>query len=217
MIGTPGGSAERPALFFRTPAEFRRWLLANHETATELWMGLHKKHVADGGLTWKQAVPEALCFGWIESVAQRTDADSVRQRWTPRKAGSTWSNVNTELVGRLTAEGRMKPTGLAAFERRRADRQGIYSHEFTGQVAFTPAHEALLRANPTAAAWYDAAPASYRKVVTRWVATAKRESTRDSRMAELVDDCASGRLIKTQRYGEQPSWVARNRVALGID
>ncbi len=217
MIGTPGGSAERPALFFRSPAEFRRWLLANHQTATELWMGLNRKHVADSGLTWKEAVPEALCFGWIDSVAQRIDADSVRQRWTPRKAGSTWSNVNVALVGSLMAEGRMMPAGIAAFERRRADRQGIYTHEFTGQAVFSPAHEAMLRANRTAAAWFDAAPASYRKLVTRWVATAKRDATRDSRMAELVDDCANGRLIKTQRYGEQPSWVARNRATLGLD
>ena len=70
-IGTPGGSDERPATFFADAAEFRAWLEAHHETATELWMGLRKKHVADRGLTWDDAVPEALCFGWIDSVAQR--------------------------------------------------------------------------------------------------------------------------------------------------
>ena len=78
-IGTPGGTPERPALFFSGPEEFRAWLEANHETATELWMGLYRKNVPDRGLTWEQAVPEALCFGWIDSVSQRID-DEARRR-----------------------------------------------------------------------------------------------------------------------------------------
>ena len=120
--GTPGGTAERPALFFADAAEFRAWLAANHASAPDLWMGLYKKHVPDRGLTWADAVPEALCFGWIDSQVQRIDADAVRQRWTPRRPGSIWSAVNVALVERLTAEGRMHPAGLAAFARRNADR-----------------------------------------------------------------------------------------------
>ena len=129
MTGTPGGTPERPAIFFSGPEEFREWLEANHATAPELWMGLHKRHVADRGLTWDEAVPEALCFGWIDSVAQRIDDDTRRQRWTPRRPGSNWSNINIAHVERLTAEGRMDPAGLAAFERRSAERSGIYSFE----------------------------------------------------------------------------------------
>ena len=87
-------------------------------------MGLYKKHVPDHGLTWAQAVPEALCFGWIDSVAQRIDDDARRQRWTPRKATSIWSSVNIALVEQLTAAGRMHDAGIAAFERRREDRIG---------------------------------------------------------------------------------------------
>jgi uncharacterized protein YdeI (YjbR/CyaY-like superfamily) len=129
VIGTQGGTPERPATFFSGPEEFRAWLAVNHETAPELWMGLSKKHVADRGLTWEQAVPEALCFGWIDSVVQRIDADAVRQRWTPRRPGSVWSKVNVALVERLSAEGRMRPAGLAAYARRRTDRTGVYSQE----------------------------------------------------------------------------------------
>ena len=88
-------------------------------------MGLYKKHVPDRGLTWEQAVPEALCFGWIDSVSQRIDDDARRQRWTPRKASSNWSTVNIALVEQLTAEGRMRPAGIAAFERRGEDRSGV--------------------------------------------------------------------------------------------
>ncbi|HBY22621.1 MAG TPA: hypothetical protein DEG88_04800, partial [Propionibacteriaceae bacterium] len=86
----PAGQPERPATFFESPAEFRDWLAANHETAPELWMGLRKKHVEPRGLTWAEAVPEALCYGWIDSVVQSLGADAVRQRWTPRRNGSTW-------------------------------------------------------------------------------------------------------------------------------
>ncbi len=125
--GTPGGSDERPAVFFRDAGEFRAWLEANHETSTELWMGLTAKHVEPRGLTWAQAVPEALCFGWIDSLSQRIDDDARRQRWTPRKATSNWSAVNVAHVERLQAKGRMHPAGLAAYEARRDDRTAIYS------------------------------------------------------------------------------------------
>ncbi|HET7279014.1 MAG TPA: YdeI/OmpD-associated family protein [Dermatophilaceae bacterium] len=216
-IGTPGGTPERPALFFSGPAEFRRWLEAHHATATELWMGLYKKHVTEGrGLEWAQAVEEALCFGWIDSQAQRLDDDAVRQRWTPRKPGSSWSNINVEAVERLTAQGRMTPAGLAAYERRRADRMGIYAYEQDGELVLAPEYDAELAANPGAAAFFSRATPSYRKICVNWVMSAKQEATRRKRLAQLIDDSAHGRLIPTQRYGTAPAWVARLRQELGI-
>ena len=113
-IGTPGGTPEKPATFFTGPDEFRAWLDANHATAPELWMGLHLAHVADRGLTWADAVPEALAYGWIDSRSERIDDDSRRQRWTPRRPGSTWSKINVATVERLTAEGRMRPSAAAS-------------------------------------------------------------------------------------------------------
>ncbi|UUZ60832.1 YdeI/OmpD-associated family protein [Nocardioides sp. B-3] len=98
-------------------------------------MGLKKKHVPDRGLTWHDAVPEALCFGWIDSVAQRIDEDAVRQRWTPRKASSIWSAVNIAHVERLVAEGRMRPAGPAAYEKRTPERSGIYAYEAGGLLS----------------------------------------------------------------------------------
>ncbi|RTL09239.1 MAG: hypothetical protein EKK62_03285, partial [Acidimicrobiia bacterium] len=121
-IGRPGGSAERPAVFFSGPAEFRAWLEANHDTADELWMGLNRRHVEDRGLTWEDAVPEALAYGWIDSKAERIDDDRRRQRWTPRRTGSNWSVINIAIAEDLIAQGRMMPSGLAAFEARREDR-----------------------------------------------------------------------------------------------
>ena len=209
-----GGSAERPAIFFDDAEDFRAWLETHHESATELWMGLHKKHVEPRGLQWAEAVREALCFGWIDSVAQRIDDDAVRQRWTPRKPGSNWSTVNINAVAELTAAGRMRPAGLAAFARRREDRSGVYAYE-NRDLVWSDDYEALLRADPRASAFWDGATASYRKVATNWVLTAKQEATRDRRMAQLVEDCAHRRLIPSQRYGPEPAWVRRRRAELG--
>ncbi len=213
-IGTPGGTPERPCVFFRDAAEFRAWLEAHHDTATELWMGLRKKHVPDRGLTWEDAVPEALCFGWIDSVAQRVDDDARRQRWTPRKKGSTWSAVNVAHVERLTAEGRMTPAGLAAFEQRSEARTGTYSHE--NDSVLPPDMLARLEADPVAGAWWRGASATYRKACAHWVVSAKREATRASRFETLLDDSRHGRLVPFQRYGDEPRWCARLREELGL-
>ena len=207
MVGTPGGTPDKPATFFASAEEFREWLEAHHDTATELWMGLKKKHVPDRGLTWHDAVPEALCFGWIDSVAQRIDEDCVRQRWTPRKSSSIWSAINIAHVERLIGEGKMRPAGLAAYEKRKPERSGIYAYEAGGTLSDSQ-RERLL-ANPAAAAFWEVATATYRKIAENWVASAKREETRESRLVQLIEDSAAGLLIKPQRYGEMPKWVAR--------
>lgn len=202
-----GGTSERPARFFSGPDAFDEWLAANHDRETELWMGLFKKHVADRGLTWPEAVPVALCWGWIDSTMHRIDDDTVRQRWTPRRPGSNWSKVNIQLVAELTAAGRMQPPGLAAFAKRRPDDEG-YSYEQLAGLSLPVDYEAALRADPAAAAFfYDRATASYRRQAIAWVIGAKTEATRDKRMAELIADSAAGRLIKPQRYGTLPKWA----------
>jgi uncharacterized protein YdeI (YjbR/CyaY-like superfamily) len=213
QIGTPGGTRDQPALFFADGAEFGRWLAAHHATADELWMGLWKKASGRGGLQWPDAVREALCWGWIDSRAERIDEHARRQRWTPRRRGSTWSAVNVRAVEELIAAGRMQPSGLAAFEARREDRTGTYSFEQGQEARLTPEHEAELRADPAASAFWDAATNGYRKIVAHWVAGAKQQATRDRRLAQLVEDSAAGRLVKFQRYGTPPQWVARAAAA----
>lgn len=212
QIGTPGGTPEKPAIFFEDAAEFGRWLAAHHDTETELWMGFYRKGHPKAGLTWEEAVREALCWGWIDSLAQGIDEHTRRQRWTPRKPGSTWSTVNINAVAELTAQGRMQPSGLAAFARRREDRSGIYAYE-TRALELTPEFAERLAADPAAAAFWAQATPGYRKLAVNWVMTAKQEKTRVSRMAQLVEDCAAGLLVKPQRYGTEPAWVARAAAA----
>lgn len=202
-----GGTDERPARFFSGPDAFDDWLAEHHAGETGLWMGLFKKHAADRGLTWPDAVPVALCWGWIDSSMHRLDEDTVRQRWTPRKPGSNWSQVNIALVAELTAAGRMRSPGVAAFERRRPE-QIAYSYERGGELALPDDYESQLRADPAASAFfYGRATASYRRVCVGWVMQAKTEATRRKRLGDLIADAAAGRLIKPQRYGVPPKWA----------
>lgn len=210
--GQLGGTPERPARFFASAAEFGAWLAEHHDTERELWMGLRKRHVPDRGLTWKEAVPEALCWGWIDSVSQGIDEDARRQRWTPRRSGSTWSAVNIALAEQLIAEGRMQPAGLAAFQARREDRSGVYAYE-NPERALPADYAAQLAASPAATAFWEVATPSYRRTVLAWVLTAAQQATRDRRMAQLVEDCAAGRLVRSQRYGTTPAWVERAAAA----
>ncbi|WP_114854577.1 YdeI family protein [Brachybacterium sp. YJGR34] len=210
--GTPGGTTERPALFFRDAAEFRRWLELHHDSASELWMGLRLAHVEERGLTWADAVPEAICFGWIDSVSQRIDADSRRQRWSPRRARSTWSRVNIAHVERLRAEGRMHPAGIAAFESRSEDRTGTYSHE-NPEAELAPDLQQILDASPGALAFLAQATPGYRKAARHWIMSAKRDATRERRAHQLVSCCEAGELIPPQRPGRTPAWLARAAAA----
>src|SRR5262245_13169504 len=130
------GSALRS---FRTQAAFRAWLQKNHARADELILRLFKVHVAHKGVTYAQALDEALCFGWIAAVARSVDAESFSQRFTPRRTGSIWSNVNFRHVKRLIAAGRMAKPGLAAYQARQAERTGVYSFERERMARLPPA------------------------------------------------------------------------------
>jgi uncharacterized protein YdeI (YjbR/CyaY-like superfamily) len=109
-----GTSATSPA-FFATQPKWRAWLERNHDTAAELWVGFYKMGTGRPSITWREAVDEALCFGWIDSVRKAVDAESYTNRFTPRRAGSTWSAVNIQRAKELIDLGLMRPPGLKAF------------------------------------------------------------------------------------------------------
>src|SRR6185295_7021585 len=115
--------------FFKTAATFRKWLEKNHDRAAELLVGFYSRPSGKGGLTYAEALDEALCFGWIDGVRKNRDASSYTIRFTPRKAKSYWSTVNIRHAPRLIEEGRMAPPGLAAFEARDEDTTRRYSFE----------------------------------------------------------------------------------------
>lgn len=180
--------------FFEVPEDFRAWLAENHASAAQLLVGFRKKGTGRPSITWPESVDEALCFGWIDGVRKGIDAESYTIRFTPRKKGSVWSAVNIARVRTLTELGRMQPAGLAAFEARREDRSGIYSHE-QGDVEMPEPYLRLLRDNPTAWAYFEEQAASYRKAVNWWVAGAKKEETRRRRLDSLISYSARGERV----------------------
>jgi uncharacterized protein YdeI (YjbR/CyaY-like superfamily) len=185
--------------FFETPDELTAWLEANHETATELWVGRYKKGTGKASVTWPEIVDQVLCFGWIDGVGKRIDDEVFAQRITPRTKTSTWSKVNIAKVAELTEAGLMAPAGLAAFEARTAARSGTYSHEQDEPATFTAEQERLFKENEAAwASWEKMAP-SYRKQAVHWVTSAKKEETRASRLATLIEDSAAGERVKPFR------------------
>jgi len=188
-----------PVRYFRSAAEFRRWLEKNHARVTELWVGFYKKGVDRKGITYKDAVDQALCYGWIDGLLKRVDAESYTHRFTPRTHKSTWSNANIKRVGELKKLGLMAPAGLEAFGRRTKDRSGVYAHE-NQHVTLAPAMMKRLRADRKAWAFFQAQAPSYRRLAAAWVMSAKREETRERRLASLIEDSARNAWIKPLRW-----------------
>jgi uncharacterized protein YdeI (YjbR/CyaY-like superfamily) len=182
-------------LFFADPAEWRAWLEANHETESEVLVGLYKRGSGKQSITWPQLVDEALCFGWIDGVRRGLDADSYSIRMTPRKKGSNWSAINVKRFGELREAGRVAPAGEEAFARRREDRTAIYSYEQEEEATLAPEQEARLRADERAWEFWTSQPPWYRRTATHWVVRAKREETRERRLRTLIEDSAAGRRI----------------------
>jgi uncharacterized protein YdeI (YjbR/CyaY-like superfamily) len=182
--------------FFATPAAFRAWLDANHATKSELLVGFYKIRSEKPSMTWPESVDEALCFGWIDGVRRSLGADAYTIRFTPRKPTSIWSAINVAKVKSLRAAGKMRPAGEAAFAKRTAARTGVYSFERSEAAVLPAAHAAQLEAEPKAAAWFAAQAPWYQRTAIHWVISAKREETRERRLAELIRDSRAGRRIK---------------------
>ena len=183
-------------IYFGSAAEFRAWLEEHHATEPAVLVGYWKKKTGKPSLTWSEAVDEALCFGWIDSVMHGVDDERHVQRFTPRKPSSNWSAINVAKVERLRAEGRMRPAGEAAFARRRADKTAIYAYEQRRHPALAPEEQARFEASPAAWAFFQSTPPSYRRPALWWVVSAKRAETRARRLATLIDDSAAGRRLK---------------------
>jgi uncharacterized protein YdeI (YjbR/CyaY-like superfamily) len=185
--------------FFASPAAFRAWLAEHGATSTELWVGFHKKASGKPSITWREAVDEALCFGWIDGVRRSVDADRYMQRFTPRTARSTWSAVNLARAKELIRLRRMRAAGRRAYERRDDKRSG-YSYEQLSKAArLDEAAERAFRADATAWAYFEAQIPSYRRAAIAWVTNAVKEETRRRRLTTLIEDSHEARPIKPLR------------------
>jgi len=180
--------------FFKSPSAFRKWLAANHAKAKELWVGFHKKDSGKPSITWPESVDEALCFGWIDGVRKRIDAESYMIRFSPRKPSSIWSVVNIRNAEKLIREKRMQPAGLKAYEARKEYRSGIYSYEQRSPELVAP-YAGKLRRNKAAWKFFQAQPPYYRKMINWWIISAKQEETRLKRLEKLIELSANGQRV----------------------
>ncbi len=180
--------------FFKTPAEFRKWLEKNHASATEFWLAFYKRDSGRSSITYPEALDEALCYGWIDGVRKSVDEISYTQRFTPRKPKSIWSLVNIRRVGQLTELGRMMPPGVSAFETRDEEQAKKYSYENLAR-ALGDAYEKKFRANKKAWTFYESQAPWYRRTSSFWVTSAKQEETRLRRLEQLIACSAKGERI----------------------
>jgi len=111
--------------FFVSPGEFRKWLEEHHDSRQQLWVGFHREKSGRPGITWPEAVDEALSFGWIDGNRKSIDDADYKIRFTPRKPGSIWSSVNVKRAQDLIEDGRMRLAGLEAFQARKQAKTGI--------------------------------------------------------------------------------------------
>jgi uncharacterized protein YdeI (YjbR/CyaY-like superfamily) len=178
-------------IFFETPAQLRAWFEANHETASELWLGYHRKRTGKPSVTWTDVVDQELCFGWIDSVRYPLDGDRSAQRITPRRKGSVWSAVNIRRFQELEAQGLVHPAGRAAFARRDEARSRVYSYE-NWPTGLDAESEAEFRRHRSAWKFFEAQPPSYRRLAAYRVTSAKRPETRARRLRALIESSEKG-------------------------
>jgi len=181
-------------IFFGTPAELRAWFEANHDTATELWLGYHKKRSGRPSVTWHDVVDQELCFGWIDSVRYSLGDDMSAQRITPRRKRSVWSAVNIRRFAELERMGLVHPSGRAAFEARDEARSRIYAYE-NQSAGLDGARETEFRRHKAAWRFFESQAPWYRRTASYWVMSAKREETRDRRFKTLIERSKMGERI----------------------
>ena len=180
--------------FFASRALLRRWFERHHTRRTELLIGFYKKGSGRPSVTYSEALDEALCVGWIDGVRRSIDAESYTIRFTPRKPISYWSAVNRRRAAALEAEGRLRPAGVAAFERRDLKAPGKYSFE-NKPTRLAPPLEKRFRANARAWAFFVAQPPGYRRTATFYVMSAVKDETKVRRLTTLIEDSDAQRRL----------------------
>lgn len=189
-----------PELVVPDAAAWHEWLSENHTDPAGVWLVLARKGtIKPTSLNYAQALDEALCHGWIDGQVRRRDEATFRQRWTPRRARSPWSQRNVEIIARLSSEGRMHPAGLAEVERAKTD--GRWEAAYAGQAAIEVPDDlaAALAASPQATAMFEILTKQNRYAVLLRIHSAKRADTRERRINQFVEMLARGETVYPQR------------------
>ena len=186
-----------PLVRSKDRAAWRRWLERHHASSGPVWLALLKKGSRAPGVTYEEAVLEALCFGWIDSTAGRIDDDHYKVWMGPRKPTSGWSAVNKRRIERLLAEERMAPAGLASIEAAKAN--GTWAKLDASHALEVPKDlAAAFRRHAGAKRRFEAFPPSARRAILEWIDQAKRPETRAKRVEETARLAKDG--IRANRW-----------------
>jgi uncharacterized protein YdeI (YjbR/CyaY-like superfamily) len=175
-------------LHVTTPGQWRAWLTRNHAAVAGVWLVFHKQHTGRRSILYQDALDEALCFGWVDSLIRRLDDARYARKFTPRRPDSRWSEINRRRYGFLAAAGRLQAPGRA-----RAPTGRGYDPRPKLPTKLPAFIQAALRKNPAAGRHFRGLPPSQRRHYVAWIQTAKREETRLRRLGEAIRLLAQGR------------------------
>jgi uncharacterized protein YdeI (YjbR/CyaY-like superfamily) len=179
-------------LSFRTSAEFRKWLAANHRQSPGIWLRMYKKNSGEPSVTYAEALDEALCFGWIDGQKQLHDEASWRQRFTPRRPRSGWSKINTEHAERLIRGGRIKPAGQAEIDAAKQDGRWGAAYDSPSRATLPEDFLAALGKNKKAKAFFESLNKANRYAIAYRLQTAKKPETKQKRKEMILAMLARG-------------------------
>ncbi len=179
--------------YFSTQDKLRKWFEKNHDKVDELWVGYYKKSTGKKSITWEQSVDEALCFGWIDGIRKSVDEESYTNRFTPRRKGSNWSDVNIKRIKELIKLGLVKPSGLEAFKKK--DPKKVRSAVDRKNVKLPPDFEKKIKANKKAWQFIQKLPPSSRRLSFFWIIDAKKDETRLRRLDTLIKCSEEEKLV----------------------
>jgi uncharacterized protein YdeI (YjbR/CyaY-like superfamily) len=179
-------------LSFRSPAEFRKWLAANHDKSDGIWLRIFKKNSKTASVNYAEALDEALCFGWIDGQKQKHDDQSWLQKFTRRRAKSGWSRINTGHAERLIKAGRMKAPGHAEVDAAKKDGRWKAAYDSPSNSTFPDDFLAALSKDAKAKAFFESLNKANRYAISYRLQTAKKPETRQKRMEMILGMLARG-------------------------
>ena len=174
------------ALYFKNGDEWHQWLKLHHDREAEAWLVYYKKDTGKRGVSYNEAVDEALCFGWIDGKLMRLDEEKYVIRFTPRKSRSVWSRINRDKAEKLIEAGKMTPAGLARIEEARHN--GFWENAYTNKKRERMPSDLKKALLEDKKAWenFSSFANSYRNMYIGWVNDARKAETRGRRIEEVV-------------------------------
>ena len=166
--------------------DWRTWLEKNHSTKREVWLVFYKKHTEEPSISYDDAVEEALCFGWIDSIVKRIDDAKFARKFTPRKPDSKWSELNKKRANKMIEHGKMTEAGLVLINQAKERGQWLKSQQPKKDFTVPQYIEHALQSNDKALSNFRKLAPSYKRQYVGWVDSAKKEETRRRRLAEII-------------------------------